>query len=76
MSPDDPQVIEILEQVALGDLDAYQILAHPVGRAQVLASIELEHRYQSVSEGSRWHPDDDFEEILNEVCDQLMRDLL
>lgn len=70
----DHQVVLVLVGVARGDLSAYDVMNSPVGPAQVVASGEIERRYAAKCEGSRFHPDDDFEEILDAVCDDLAAD--
>lgn len=70
----DPQVIAVFVAVARGDLSAYDVMSSPKGEAQIVASVEIDRRYQSKCEGGRWHPDDDFEEILDAVCDDLAGD--
>jgi len=64
----------ILKQVGDGDLDAYTVLNTPVGEDQVQASRILQRLYDAKCEGIRFHPDDDFEEILSAVCDDLQHD--
>lgn len=70
----DPQVIAVFVGVARGDLSAYDVMTRPVGTAQVVASAEIERLYASKCEGGHFHPDDDFEQILDAVCDDLARD--
>lgn len=70
--PDSVQAI--LKQVGDGDLDAYTVLNTPVGEDQVHASRILQRLYDSKCEDSRFHPDDDFEEILSAVCDDLQHE--
>ena len=74
MNPLSHAAVMILVAVARGDLSAYDVMNSPVGPAQVEASVEIERLYQSKCEGSRWHPDDDFEQILDAVCDDLAGD--
>lgn len=81
MSENDYQVTAVLVQVARGDLDAHDVMNHPKGEAQVVASGKLQYMYERVCEGwtGRGGADDDFEEILDKVCDQLVdefRDLM
>lgn len=65
---------EILKGVGNGEYSAYDILSRPNGTAQLEASRVIEAAYASKCEGGRFHPDDDFEEILDAVCDDLQQD--
>ena len=67
----------ILKQVGEGTLDAYQVLNHPMpgDENQVLASRILQRLYDAKCEGTRLHPDDDFEKILDAVSDDLQKEL-
>ena len=73
-NPVPPEVNVILEKVGFGDLDAYQVLNYPVGGDEAAAAIILRRLYDSKCEGGRFHPDDDYEEILDAVCDDLQKD--
>lgn len=73
-NPVPPEVEAILKQVGDGELDAYQVLNHPVNTDQRFAAIIIQRLYDAVCENSRYHPDDDFEEILEEVSEQLQKD--
>jgi hypothetical protein len=75
-NPVPPEVDAILEKVGFGNLDAYQVLNHPSGADEAAAAIILQRMYDSKCEGSRFHPDDDFEKILEAVCDDLQKDYL
>lgn len=72
--PPPPSVERVLAQVAHGHLDAYGVLNHPDGNDQVQAAEILQRLYDVKCEGGRFHPDDDFEEILNAVCDDLQKE--
>jgi hypothetical protein len=74
MNLSDHQVIAVFVAVARGDLSAYDVMTRPVGAAQVVASTEIERLYAAKCEGGRFHPDDDFEQILDAVCDDLAGD--
>ena len=66
-------VDSILKSVGNGELDAYQVLTNPTAD-QLEASKRLQKLYDSKCEGSPLHPDDDFEKILDAVCDDLQAD--
>lgn len=70
----DHQVIAVFVAVARGDLSAYDVMNSPKGEAQVVAATELQRMYDAKCEGGRWHPDDDFEQIIDVVCDDLAAD--
>lgn len=70
----DHSVQLVLAKIARGDLGAYDVMTRPEGEAQIAASTEIERLYASKCEGGRFHPDDDFEEILDAVCDDLAAD--
>lgn len=68
------EVDEILKKVGDGDLDAYTVLNTPVGEHQVQAARIIQRLYDAKCEGGSFHPDDDFESILEAVCDDLQKD--
>ena len=70
-----PQSVEaILVKVGFGELDAYQVLNHPANDDEIAASKILQRHYDAKCEGSRFHPDDDFEDILSAICEDLQKD--
>ena len=66
----DPQVTSVFVAIARGDLDPYEVMNRPANEAQTVAAGDIDHRYYAACEGARFHPDDDFEQILDEVCNQ------
>jgi hypothetical protein len=70
MQLSDPQVIAVFVDIATGESDPYNIMNHPIGEAQTVAAADIERRYYSICEGGRFHADDDFEQIFDEVCNQ------
>ncbi len=70
MQLSDAQVIAVFVAIACGDLDSYEVMTRPKTEAQIVAAGDVERRYYSLCEGGRFHPDDDFEQILDEVCNQ------
>lgn len=59
----------ILEKIGSGELD---IIEQSRGMGEV--QDYLLHAYTTKSEGSIWHPDDNFEEIWQEVNDDITQD--
>ena len=73
-NPVSASVNAILEKVGFGELEIDQVLNRPSNEDEVAASYILQRMYDSKCEGSHFHPDDDFEEILNAVCEDLQKD--
>lgn len=65
------QAKKILADIAEGDLDIYDVLAHPITPAEKEAAAYLQDRYDDISAERGLHPDDDVDEILDYVQDQL-----
>lgn len=65
------EVQRVLARIAIGELGAYEVLNHPEGIDQQEAAIIIQRLYDSHCECSGLHPDDDFEEILDLICDEL-----
>jgi hypothetical protein len=61
----------ILAQCGSGDLDAYDVMNHPKTPAEQEAAKVMQSMYDDVAIDHHLHPDDDFEKILDIVCDQL-----
>ena len=72
---DSSEVDAILAKVGNGDLDAYDIMNRPQGPAEVEASKILNDKYNDIAIDHRLHPDDQFEEIIDIMCDQLSSDM-
>lgn len=68
------EVDAILSKVGTGELDAYDVMNNPVGPAQVEASKYLQDKYDDIAIDYRLHPDDQFEEIIDIMCNQLSDD--
>lgn len=73
-NPVPAEVDDILKKVGNGDLDAYDVLNSPKGEFEVQASRIIQRLYDAKCEGGRYHPDDNFEEILEAICDDLQKD--
>lgn len=64
----------VLSLIGNGDLDVYDVYSNPKGEAQHDAALEIERQLAKVQEGTRLHPDDDFETLMDRVCDNLAHD--
>lgn len=64
----------IIQDIINGELDAYDIMAHPKTPEEDYVSRLLQDEYEKVSIDHRLHPDDNFEEILDIVVDRLADD--
>lgn len=73
-NPVPPEVDAILKKVGNGEIDAYQVLNHPECVNESAAAIILQRLYDAKCEGNRLDPDDDFEKILESICDDLQKD--
>lgn len=71
---DSSEVDEVLAKIGSGELDAYDVMNRPQGPAQVEASKVLNDKYNDISVDYRLHPDDQFEEIIDIMCNQLSDD--
>lgn len=74
--PVSAEVNAILEKIGNGELDAQQVLNRPMDSDQCAAAKILQRLYDAKSEGGQFHPDDDFEEILDAVCEDLQKDFV
>lgn len=70
----DPEVEQILAKCGSGDLDAYEIMTRPTTPAEKEAAKIIQDMFDSVTEDHPLHGDDDFEEILEIVCNRLNDD--
>lgn len=68
------EVDQILQDVASGELDAYQVMNSPSSPEEEAAAQQLQNMYDQVAQDRGLHPDDQFEEILDAVCDQLAQE--
>lgn len=64
----------VLSLIGNGDLDPYEVYSNPKGVAQHDAAIEIERQLAKVQEGTLFHPDDDFETLMDMVCDNFATD--
>ncbi len=64
----------VLSLIGNGDLDVYDVYSNPKGVAQCDAALEIERQLAKVQEGTMLHPDDDFETLMDRVCDNLAQD--
>ena len=69
-----PAYQAVIDDILDGELDAYDVLNHPQGRAQEYVSMILQDAYETVARDHRLHPDDDFEQILDIVVRNLEND--
>lgn len=67
------EVDQILQDVASGDLDAYTVMNHPTSPEENYAAQQLQQMYDTVAQDQGLHADDDFEQILDIVCDNLSK---
>lgn len=65
------EVDMVMQDIASGELDAYQVMTNPQSPEEQAASRFLQAEYDQVARDHRLHPDDDFEQILDIVCDNL-----
>jgi hypothetical protein len=68
---DSSEVDEVLAKIGSGELDAYDVMNRPQGPAQTKAAELLSEKYANISIDHGYHPDDDFEEIIDIMCDEL-----
>lgn len=68
------EVDQILQDVASGELDAYTVMNNPKSPEEQYAAQILQQRYDAVATDHHLHADDQFEEILDIVCDQLAQE--
>lgn len=64
-------VQDILQKIVDGDLEIYQVMNHPEDDDQKKAAKYLQTRYDDIASDRGFHRDDDFEEIENELFDEL-----
>jgi hypothetical protein len=69
-----PAVNQILAKCGSGELDVYDVMTSPKTPDEVIAAKIIQQKYDDVSIDHHLHPDDQFEEILDIVCDQLEQD--
>lgn len=65
---------EIVKKIIDNELDVYDILSHKEKEVTKDEVDYLQRLYDQKTEGGRYHPDDDFEEIIDSVVDDLMYD--
>ena len=65
------EVDAVMRDIVSGELDAYQVVSKPQSPEQQAASRFLQAEIDQVARDRRLHPDDDFEQILDIVCDNL-----
>lgn len=65
------EVDQILQDVASGELDAYEVANNPKTPVEQYAAQQLQQMYDAVATDHGLHADDDFEQIWDIVCDQL-----
>lgn len=65
------EVDQIMQDIASGRADAYDVMNHPKTPEEQAASKILQDMYDNISIDHRLHPDDDFEQILDILADQL-----
>jgi hypothetical protein len=76
-SPEQPvaegmsEVHEVMQDIARGDADPYDVMNHPTTPAEQAASKMLEKMYYDISSDHGLHPDDDFEKIFDIMVDQI-----
>ena len=61
----------ILQDLASGNMDIYQVMNNPQGPEETYAADKLKDMYDAVSSDYNLNPDDDFEEIIDIVAQQL-----
>ena len=69
-----PAVNQILAKCGSGELDVYDVMTSPKTPDEAIAAKIIQQKYDDVSIDHHLHPDDQFEEILDIVCDQLEQD--
>jgi len=67
-------VNQILAKCGSGELDVYDVMTSPKTPDEAIAAKIIQQKYDDVSIDHHLHPDDQFEEILDIVCDQLEQD--
>lgn len=65
---------EIVKRILDNDLDVYSILSHREKDVTADEVDYLQRLYDQKTEGGRYHPDDDFEEIIASVIEDLEYD--
>lgn len=67
-------VDQIMQDIGTGDIDIYDIYAHPKTPEEEYASKIVNRMYDDVTIDRGLHPDDDVEDILEIVADQIAQD--
>jgi hypothetical protein len=65
---------QIMQDIGTGEIDIYDIYAHPKTPEEEYASKIVNRMYDDVTINRGLHPDDQFEEILDIVADQIAQD--
>ena len=61
----------IMQDLASGDMDIYQVMNNPQGPEESYVSDKLKDMYDAVASDYNLHPDDNFEEIIDIIASQL-----
>ncbi len=68
------EVDQIMQDIASGELDCYDVMNNPKTPVEQYAAQQLQQMYDQVSIDHHLHPDDQFEEIIDIMCDQLAQE--
>lgn len=67
------QAKKVLSNIAGGDFDIYDVLAHPKTPSEKEAAAYLQNMYDDISAERGLHPDDDVDDILDHMQEELVK---
>lgn len=65
---------KLMQDLGSGERELYDVMYNPNGATEIEAARILQGMYDNIVIDTHLHPDDDFEQIEDRICDQLSQD--